>query len=252
MPRRFRRLCPSGRESIRFHTRVSLSRRSSLPLMPADDLPDAFEDLPKNISYVPQGRGSGLQVRIRRDGQRYQKFFACSRFATPGDCLFAAKAWRDLTLSELPGANDHREHDENTRRKISEQMTRTGIRGLGFQVGKKGGKFRMYATVQWSADDQNRSRMRSLHAHGIDGAANQLSRVLIDKVEAHAEADPADLASRCATALRCLISRIYEAGTYPPSRHGHEEERYAVLAEFVESHESLPVASTNHSKNQNG
>ncbi|PSQ96691.1 MAG: hypothetical protein BRD55_05275 [Bacteroidetes bacterium SW_9_63_38] len=203
--------------------------------------PDAFEELPRHISYVPQGRGSGLQVRIWRGGETYQKFFALSRFASPDDCLFAARAWRDLTLSELPGPDAHREHAEGTRRKISEKMTRTGIRGLGFQVGKKGGKFRMYATVQWRDDEQNKSRMRSLHAHGIEGAANQLSRVLVDKIPAHADADPADLADRCATALRQLISRIYEAGSYPPSRHGHEEERYDVLARFVREHDDLPV-----------
>ncbi len=211
--------------------------------MANDDRPDTFEDLPRHISYVPQGRGSGLQVRIWRDGKTYQKFFALSRFATPDDCLFAAVAWRDLTLSELPGPNAHREHGDDTRRKISEKMTRTGIQGLGFQVGKKGGKFRMYATVQWRENDQNRSRMRSLHAHGIEGAANQLSRVLIEEIDAHADADPADLADRCAAALRRLISRIYEAGSYPSSRHGHEEERYAVLAEFVETHESLPLST---------
>ena len=28
----------------------------------------AFENLPKHISYVPQGRGSGLQVRFWREG----------------------------------------------------------------------------------------------------------------------------------------------------------------------------------------
>lgn len=212
------------------------------PLMADDNCPSAFEDLPQHISYVPQGRGSGLQVRIWRDGERYQKFFALSHFATPGDCLFAAKAWRDLTLSELPGAHAAREHGEDTRRKISEKMTRTGVRGLGFQVGKKGDQFRMYATVQWRKDDQNRSRMRSLHAHGIDGAARQLARVLVDKVKAHADTDPAALADRCAAALRRLISRIYEAGTYPSSRHGHEEERYDVLAAFVEKHDDLPVS----------
>ena len=203
--------------------------------------PDLFEELPRHISYVPQGRGSGLQVRIWRDGETYQRFFALSRFATPDDCLFAARAWRDLTLSELPGPNEAREHGEDTRRKISEKMTRTGIRGLGFQVGKKGDQFRMYATVQWQEDEQNRSRMRSLHAHGIEGVAHQLSRVLIDKIPVHSEADPADLADRCATALRQLLSRIYEAGAYPSSRHGHEEERYEVLARFVREHEELPV-----------
>jgi hypothetical protein len=209
--------------------------------MTADSRPDAFDDLPRHISYVPQGRGSGLQVRIWRDGETYQKFFALSRFATPDDCLFAARAWRDLTLSELPGPNAHRAHGEETRRKISEEMTRTGIRGLGFQVGKKGETFRMYATVQWREDEQNWSRMRSLHAHGIEGAASQLSRVLVDKIPAHTDADPEALAERCATALRRLISRIYEAGAYPPSRHGHEEERYEVLARFVREREDLPM-----------
>lgn len=203
--------------------------------------PDAFQDLPRHISYVPQGRGSGLQVRIWRGGETYQKFFALSRFASPDDCLFAARAWRDLTLSELPGPHAHREHAEDTRRKISEKMTRTGIRGLGFQVGKKGDQFRMYATVQWREDEQNRSRMRSLHAHGITEAANQLSRVLVDKIPVHADADPIALADRCASALRRLVSRIYDAGAYPPSRHGHEEERYEVLARFVREHEDLPV-----------
>ena len=204
--------------------------------------PETFEDLPKHISYVPQGRGSGLQVRIWRDGTRHQKFFALSRFADPEDCLFAARMWRDIELQQLPPASGPGvEQTEEVRRKISKKMTRTGIQGLGFQVGKKSGAFRMYATVQWREDDQNRSRMRSLHAHGIEGAAAQLSRVLVDRIPEHEGADPSDLADRCATALRRLITRIYEAGQYPSSRHGHEEERYEVLARFVEQAESLPV-----------
>jgi hypothetical protein len=202
----------------------------------------AFENLPKHISYVPQGRGSGLQVRIWREGKTYQKFFAQSHFQTDEDCLAAARFWRDLRLQELPepegpGVNQ----TEEVRGKISEKMTWTGIRGLGFQVGKKSGKFRMYATAQWREDGQNWSRMRSLHAHGIDGAANQLSRVLIEQIPEHEGKDPADLAQRCKEALRRLISRIYEAGRYPSSRHGHEEERYEVLARFVEQDETLPT-----------
>jgi len=204
--------------------------------------PEAFEDLPKNISYVPQGRGSGLQVRIWREGTRHQKFFALSRFADPEDCLFAARMWRDIELQQLPPPSGPGvEQTEEVRRKISKKMTRTGIQGLGFQVGKKSGAFRMYATVQWRENDQNRSRMRSLHAHGVEGAAAQLSRVLVEQIPEHDGKDPAALAERCAMALRRLITRIYEAGHYPSSRHGHEEERYEVLAQFVQETEALPV-----------
>jgi hypothetical protein len=204
--------------------------------------PEAFDDLPKHISYVPQGRGSGLQVRIWRDGTRHQKFFALSRFAAPEDCLFAARMWRDIELQQLPPASGPGvEQTDEVRRKISKKMTRTGVQGLGFQVGKKSGAFRMYATVQWREEGQNRSRMRSLHAHGIEGAAAQLSRVLVERIPEHEGKDPSALADRCGTALRRLITRIYETGQYPPSRHGHEEERYDVLARFVEQAESLPV-----------
>ncbi len=206
--------------------------------------PEAFTDLPRHISYVPQGRGSGLQVRIWREGTTYQKFFAQSRFETDEDCLAAARYWRDLKLQELPEPKGPGvEQTEEVREKISQKMTWTGIRGLGFQVGKKSGKFRLYATAQWREDDQNWSRMRSLHAHGIEEAANQLSRVLVERIPEHEDEDPADLARRCAQALRRLISRIYQAGTYPSSRHGHEEERYEVLARFVEESDSLPVPS---------
>lgn len=204
--------------------------------------PDAFDDLPKHLSYVPQGRGSGLQVRIWREGKTHQKFFALSRFETPADCLDAARSWRDQKLQELPEpVGPGVEQTEEVRGKISKKMTWTGIRGFGFQVGKKSGKFRLYATVQWREDEQNWSRMRSLHKHGIQGAANQLSRVLVEQIPEHEDTDPADLAQRCALALRQLISRIYQAGRYPSSRHGHEEERYEVLARFVENHETLPI-----------
>ena len=214
-----------------------MSRREKTSSRPA-----AFEDLPRHISYVPQGRGSGLQVRIWRDGTRHQKFFALSRFAEPEDCLFAARMWRDIELQQLPPkAAPGVEQTEEVRRKISKQMTRTGIQGLGFQVGKKSGAFRMYATVQWREDGQNRSRMRSLHAHGIEGAAAQLARVLVEQIPAHEAKDPAELAPRCATALRRLITHNYEAGQYPSSRHGHEEERYEVLARYVRQAEALPV-----------
>lgn len=219
-----------------------------MPTETDDGRPKAFEDLPKHISYVPQGRGSGLQVRIWREGKTYQKFYALSHFATPDDCLAAARFWRDMTLQELPEPQGPGvEQTEEVREKISEKMTRTGIRGFGFQVGKKSGKFRLYATVQWRDDGQNWSRMRSLHAHGIRGAANQLSRVLVERIHEHEDTDPAALADRCTQALRRLISRIYEAGRYPPSRHGHEEERYEVLARFVENTESLPVETRDES-----
>jgi hypothetical protein len=213
-----------------------------MPPQTEDARPPAFEELPKHISYVPQGRGSGLQVRIWREGTTYQKFFAQSHFQTDEDCLAAARFWRDIKLQELPepegpGASQ----TEEVRGKISEQMTWTGIRGLGFQVGKKSGKFRLYASVQWREEGQNWSRIRSLHAHGIEGAANQLSRVLIEQIPEHEGKDPTDLAQRCKGALRRLISRIYKAGRYPSSRHGHEEERYEVLARFVEQDETLPI-----------
>lgn len=205
--------------------------------------PAAYEDLPKHISYVPQGRGSGLQVRIWREGTTHQKFFATSHFESPEDCLFAARIWRDITLQDLPEPQGPGvEQTEEVRGKISEKMTRTGIRGLGFQVGKKSGSFRLYATAQWRDDGQNWSRMRSLHAHGIDGAANQLSRILVERIPDHQDSDPSALAARCARALRRLITRIYRAGRYPSSRHGHEEERYAVLARFVETSDTLPMA----------
>jgi hypothetical protein len=64
---------------------------------------------------------------------------------------------------------------------------------------------------------------------------------LIEQIPEHEDKDPADLAKRCKEALRRLISRIYEAGRYPSSRHGHEEERYEVLARFVEQDETLPI-----------
>ncbi len=204
--------------------------------------PAAYEDLPRHISYVPQGRGSGLQVRIWRGGHTYQKFFATSHFESPEDCLFAARMWRDIKLQELPEPDGPGvEQTEEVREKISEKMTRTGIRGLGFQVGKKSGTFRLYATVQWREDERNWSRMRSLHAHGIEGAANQLSRVLVEQIPEHENKDPGELAAHCAQALRRLISRIYQAGSYPSSRHGHEEERYEVLARFVRENDALPV-----------
>lgn len=206
--------------------------------------PEAFEELPKHISYVPQGRGSGLQVRIWREGETYRKFFAQSRFETDEDCLTAARLWRDIKLQELPDPEGPGvEQTEEVREKISEKMTWTGIRGLGFQVGKKSDKFRMYATVQWREDEQNWSRMRSLHKHGIKEAANQLSRVLVEKIPEHENKDPADLAEKCARALRRLISRIYRAGRYPTSRHGHEEERYEVLTRFVRKNDTLPIPS---------
>jgi len=217
----------------------------------ASSRPEIFEDLPKHISYVPQGRGSGLQVRIWREGKTYQKFFAQSHFATDEDCLAAARFWRDIKLQKLPEPEGPGvDQTEEVREKISEQMTWTGIRGLGFQVGKKSGKFRMYATAQWREDDQNWSRMRSLHKHGIRGAANQLARILIEQIPEHEDKDPADLADRCAQALRGLITRIYRAGSYPPSRHGHEEERYEVLARFVEQDESLPVERSERDEDQ--
>jgi hypothetical protein len=74
------------------------------------------------------------------------------------------------------------------------------------------------------------------------------ARVLVETVPAHEGKDPAELAARCTTALRRLISRIYEAGHYPSSRHGHEEERYEVLARYVQQNSALPVEPLSNQK----
>jgi hypothetical protein len=204
------------------------------------DRPEEFEDLPKHISFVPQGKGSGLQIRIWKDGETIRKFFALSHFETAEDCLFAAKAWRDLTLSELPDDYLDREISEETRRKISEARTQTGIRGFGFSVIDQRGEYRLTAQVQWQEEGRNRGRARSLHHHGIDQACNQLARSLVKNISAHENKDPSELAGRCKGALKALISRIYDLGVYP-SESGNQEERYEALAEFVEESETLPV-----------
>jgi hypothetical protein len=50
--------------SLPFPQSNSSQHSLAMPQQTQDARPTAFEDLPKHISYVPQGRGSGLQVRI--------------------------------------------------------------------------------------------------------------------------------------------------------------------------------------------
>jgi hypothetical protein len=185
-------------------------------------------------------------VRIWRQGEAHRKFFARSRFETPEACLAAAVAWRDATLADLDAAvgsyERSYEQTEAMRRKISAKLTRTGIRGFGFQIGHKRSGFRLYVTAQWSEESGTVTRMRSLHAHGIDGAVAQVVPFIIEHVPDHEGKDPEAFTNACTAALRQLLRRIYRAGAYPPSRHGHEEERYAALKRFVEQEDRQLVA----------
>ena len=201
--------------------------------------PKELEDLPKHLSFVPQGNASGIQVRISHRGEMHQKFYALSHFESPEDCLFAARLWRDIQLSELD--RDPEEAHEARSEHIFESTTRTGIRGFGFEVTINEYNGRVGAHAQWQEDGKPVQRRRSLRKHGIDGASAQLARIMVDGHPLYLGEDPEALAGRCATALRVLITDILDKGRYPPSRRGKEEERFEVLKRFAEKEDTIPL-----------
>lgn len=197
--------------------------------------PEALQDLPKYISWIPQGGGSGLYVRIDRDGTEHRKFYALSRFKTAEDCLGAARFWRDIKLQEL-GFPQPRPRDK----RISAAKTRTGMQGVGISVKESRASFRVYGHVQ-RISDNNWARNRSLHKHGIDGAAAQLARELVESHPVYEGLDPKELGEEIAASYRELLTEIYRIEEYPSNVEEKREDRLQAVEKFVEEDDTLPL-----------
>ena len=111
--------------------------------------------------------------------------------------------------------------------------SRTGVRGLGFQVWTVDGEKRLYATAQWSDESGQTRRMRSISSRGIPRAAQQIAEVLAAS-HPHYE-DAGDLTETCEEALTETIMQIYRSGEYPSDNGPDDGTRYEAVRQFVES-----------------
>jgi hypothetical protein len=115
------------------------------------------------------------------------------------------------------------------------------MQGVGISVKESRASFRVYGHVQRISDD-NWGRNRSLHKHGIDGAAAQLARELVKHHPFYEGLDPKELGEKIAASYRSLLTRIYRTGEYPSNVEEKREKRLQAIERFVEEEdESLPL-----------
>ena len=91
-------------------------------------------------------------------------------------------------------------------------LSRTGVRGLGFQVrntGKHKEKYRLYATAQWSEGGVQQQKIRSISIRGIPRAARRIAKVLVSCHPSHEDKNVKEMTETCWKALEELIMRIH-------------------------------------------
>jgi hypothetical protein len=114
----------------------------------------------KNISRVETGQTIGWQVRFRRQGERYSKFFSDKKHDGTDGAREAAIAWRDETKGTLP----ERGNASETRGKRSE----TGVRGLSIGFHDVGnGTRNPYVQVSFYSDGDRNSSSFSVEKWGL-------------------------------------------------------------------------------------
>ena len=115
-------------------------------------------------------------------------------------------------------------------------LSRTGVRGLGFQVRNTGQKeeYRLYATAQWSEDGVQRQKVRSISIRGIPRAARQIAKVLVNCHPSHEDKDVEEMTELCREALEELVLQIHRTGQYPTDKGLDTERRLQAVHDFVE------------------
>lgn len=79
-------------------------------------------------------------------------------------------------------------------------LSRTGVRGLGFQVrntGKYKEEYHLYATAQWSDGGVQQQKIRSISIRGIPRAARRIAKVLVNCHSFHENKDIEEMTEVC-------------------------------------------------------
>lgn len=119
-------------------------------------------------------------------------------------------------------------------------LSRTGVRGLGFQV-RNTGEYRLYTTAQWSEDGVQHHKLRSISIRGVPRAAHSIARVLVENHPCHEDKDPKQMAETCREALDRTILRIHENDEYPNDNGRRDiDQRLRAVHDFVEHSPRLP------------
>ena len=117
-------------------------------------------------------------------------------------------------------------------------LSRTGVRGLGFQVrntGKHKEKYRLYATAQWSEGGVQQQKIRSISIRGIPRAARRIAKVLVSCHPSHEDKNVKEMTETCWKALEELIMRIHREDQYPTDKGLDTERRLQAVHDFVET-----------------
>jgi hypothetical protein len=116
-------------------------------------------------------------------------------------------------------------------------LSRTGVRGLGFQVrntGKYNGEYRLYATAQWSEGGVQQQKIRSISIRGISRAARRIAKVLVSCHPSYEGKDVEEMTETCWEALEELIMRIHREDQYLTDKGLDTDRQLQAVHDFVE------------------
>jgi len=116
-------------------------------------------------------------------------------------------------------------------------LSRTGVRGLGFQVrntGKYKEEYRLYATAQWSEGGVQQQKIRSISIRGIPRAARRIAKVLVNCHPFHEDKDIEEMTEICWEALEETIMQIHREDQYPTDKGLDTDGRLQAVHDFVE------------------
>jgi len=116
-------------------------------------------------------------------------------------------------------------------------LSRTGVRGLGFQVrntGKYKEEYRLYATAQWSEGGVQQQKIRSISIRGIPRAARRIAKVLVNCHPFHEDKHIEEMTEICWEALEETIMQIHREDQYPTDKGLDTDGRLQAVHDFVE------------------
>ena len=103
---------------------------------------------------LPTMRSHGWQVRLRRQGRQFSKFFSDGKYGGTGSALRIARAYRDELLAKLPEPERAGAEGKLTRRNVS------GVVGVSRIVIKSGTSRYEFWQATWSSGPGIRRRMK--------------------------------------------------------------------------------------------
>lgn len=114
-------------------------------------------------------------------------------------------------------------------------LSRTGVRGLGFQVlnTTSGEEYRLYASAQWSEDGVQHRKLHSISVRGIPRAAHRIAKVLVSHHPAHEDKSREEMAEICREALEDLVMQIHEEDRYPTDKGTDTDEQLQAVHDFA-------------------